>query len=65
MRIHVISDLHQVEHQPLLWIHGHIHHNSDYRVGDTRVIANPRAYPDKPNRGFIPDLTIDLEAVNA
>jgi Icc-related predicted phosphoesterase len=53
-----------LEHQPRLWIHGHIHHNSDYLIGETRVLANPRAYPDKPNRGFIPDLTVDVETVN-
>ena len=26
------------------WVHGHIHHHSDYLVGGTRIIANPRAY---------------------
>jgi predicted phosphodiesterase len=25
-----------------LWIHGHIHASSDYRIGDCRVICNPR-----------------------
>jgi Icc-related predicted phosphoesterase len=48
------------EFQPRLWIHGHIHHNNDYQIGSTRVLANPRAYPDSPNKGFIPDLTVDL-----
>jgi Icc-related predicted phosphoesterase len=27
-----------------LWIHGHIHHVSDYKVGGTRVVCNPRGY---------------------
>lgn len=27
-----------------LWIHGHMHDNSDYLVGDTRVICHPRGY---------------------
>jgi DNA repair exonuclease SbcCD nuclease subunit len=27
-----------------LWTHGHTHHNFDYMVGDTRVVANPRGY---------------------
>lgn len=49
------------EFQPRLWIHGHIHHNNDYQIGSTRVFANPRAYPDSPNEGFIPDLVVDLE----
>lgn len=48
------------EFQPQLWIHGHIHHNNDYKIGETRILANPRAYPDDPNKGFIPDLTVKL-----
>lgn len=27
-----------------LWTHGHIHSYSDYKVGATRVVANPRGY---------------------
>ena len=30
--------------QPDLWIHGHVHDSFDYRIGKTRVIANPRGY---------------------
>lgn len=26
------------------WCHGHMHSHSDYMIGDTRVIANPRGY---------------------
>lgn len=33
-----------VRHRPELWVHGHIHHASDYAVGDTRVVCNPRGY---------------------
>lgn len=51
------------EHQPQLWIHGHIHHSQDYRIGSTRILANPRAYPDEPNPGFIPDLVVTVEPV--
>ena len=49
------------EHQPQLWIHGHIHHNNDYRIGHTRILANPRAYPDDPNENFILDLVVEVE----
>lgn len=28
-----------------LWIHGHTHTTQRYRVGDTRVVCNPRGYP--------------------
>lgn len=27
------------------WVHGHIHNRSDYMIGSTRVVANPRGYP--------------------
>ena len=27
-----------------LWTHGHMHNSSDYMIGDTRIIANPRGY---------------------
>lgn len=49
------------QYQPQLWIHGHVHHNNDYQIGDTRILANPRAYPDDPNEGFIPDLVVEVE----
>jgi Icc-related predicted phosphoesterase len=26
------------------WVHGHMHNFTDYMIGDTRVIANPRGY---------------------
>ena len=26
------------------WVHGHMHNQSDYMVGDTRVLTNPRGY---------------------
>lgn len=30
------------ESKAKLWIHGHIHSHSDYTVGSTRILANPR-----------------------
>lgn len=27
--------------QPALWVHGHMHTSSDYRIGKTRVVCNP------------------------
>lgn len=38
------SDLSHVmeRFRPPLWIHGHVHEQRDYRVGDTRILANPR-----------------------
>lgn len=31
--------------QPKLWIHGHTHCSMDYKINNTRIIANPRGYP--------------------
>jgi hypothetical protein len=30
-----------------LWLHGHLHTASDYRVGRCRVVANPLGYARK------------------
>jgi Icc-related predicted phosphoesterase len=48
------------KHQPVLWVHGHIHHNNDYHIGQTRIISNPQAYPGEMNSFFNPELFIDL-----
>jgi Icc-related predicted phosphoesterase len=45
----------------VLWIHGHIHSASDYQIGATRIICNPRGYPDEPHTGFDPHLIITLD----
>lgn len=50
---------------PALWVHGHIHANRDYWVGNTRVVANPRGYPSRPgvreNPDFDPTFVVELE----
>jgi predicted phosphodiesterase len=43
-----------------LWVHGHLHTQQDYSIGNTRVICNPRGYPDERNKEFIPNLIIDI-----
>lgn len=43
-----------------LWIHGHIHSVSDYVLGATRVLANPRGYPREEILGFNPALVVDI-----
>jgi predicted phosphodiesterase len=43
-----------------VWIHGHVHTSSDYVLGGTRVICNPRGYPDEYNANFAPELTINV-----
>lgn len=34
-------------HEPALWVHGHTHHNVDYRIGATRVVSNQWGYPSE------------------
>jgi Icc-related predicted phosphoesterase len=34
---------------PNLWVHGHLHNKSDYMIGSTRVVSNPRGYPGEPS----------------
>jgi Icc-related predicted phosphoesterase len=47
--------------RPQLWVHGHIHSSSDYRIGTTRVVCNPRGYtPSHLNPDFDPALVIEL-----
>ncbi len=48
------------ETQPLLWIHGHIHTRADYTIGNTRVVCNPRGYPDEHNKTFNSELVIEI-----
>ena len=43
-----------------LVLHGHLHRQSDYRLGDTRVVCNPRGYPNQRNPSFVPDLVIEI-----
>ncbi len=44
---------------PRLWVHGHIHQAKDYKIGDTRVVCNPRGYPNEPT-GFNPELVVEV-----
>jgi len=46
--------------EALLWVHGHIHSQSDYQIGSTRVIANPRGYPNEEMTEFRPDFVIEV-----
>ena len=32
---------------PKLWVHGHTHEAFDYQLHNTRVVVNPRAYPNE------------------
>ena len=41
-----------------LWIHGHMHNHSDYVKGHTRIVCNPRGYP---NEQFAYDYNFSVE----
>lgn len=58
------SDLSALVRPPVnLWIHGHTHESMDYKIGDTRVVCNPRGYvPQEPNEHFNPALVVELTA---
>ena len=46
-------------YQPNLWVHGHMHNSSDYKLGKTRVLCNPRGYETfQRNMEFEPSLTV-------
>lgn len=40
------SDLSRLGGKASHWLHGHMHSSSDYDMGGTRVVANPRGYKD-------------------
>jgi Icc-related predicted phosphoesterase len=49
--------------QPALWLHGHTHDSFDYRIGSTRIVANPRGYVLKgqvENPRFDPGLVLEV-----
>lgn len=43
-------------HAPALWVHGHTHHNVDYSIGATRVVAHQWGYPKE-------NMTTDVKIV--
>jgi hypothetical protein len=44
-----------------LWIHGHNHGYSDYQIGKTRVLCNPKGYPHETGKnGFKPALVVSV-----
>ena len=63
-----VSDLGDVirRGRPEMWIHGHVHDGFDYRVGVTRLLANPKGYGPKrhgqspENRKFDPGLVVEV-----
>ncbi|MDQ0782438.1 metallophosphoesterase [Chryseobacterium sp. W4I1] len=48
------------EHQPLYWIHGHIHTPCRYSIGATEIICNPHGYIDEKYNGYEKELIIEV-----
>jgi len=60
-----VSDLRHIIDLADIWIHGHVHDSFDYRVGEARVIANPRGYARNLNMAGAPqDLKWENSAFN-
>lgn len=49
-----------LEHQPKMWIHGHIHEPKEYRIGQTQIICNPQGYIDELYNGYQKELILDI-----
>jgi predicted phosphodiesterase len=45
-----------------LWIFGHTHRTADLQVRGTRVLSNPRGYPQQPVPGFDPTCVTEVDA---
>ena len=43
-----------------LWIFGHSHVRFDERINGTRLVSNPRGYPDQPVPGFDARCTLEI-----
>ena len=44
----------------VLWTHGHVHNQHDYTIGSTRVVANPKGYPNETGVNFNDRLIIEV-----
>jgi len=57
------SSLERLMGRSAVWIHGHVHDSYDYRVEGTRVVCNPRGYPDRDMEPLNPlfDLSLMVE----
>lgn len=50
--INNLPDTHPLFQQVPLWVHGHTHSSFDYRVGNCRVVCNPRGYLQRHRDGL-------------
>lgn len=58
-----VTDLEELiqTYAPAAWCHGHTHVSRDYRVGDTRILCNPRGYAGyEANTAFSENYTFEV-----
>jgi predicted phosphodiesterase len=57
-----VCDMDEViaKHQPPLWVFGHTHTPGEWNIGDTRLVTNPRGYPNEQNLKYNPKLVFDV-----
>jgi len=49
--------------QVVLWTHGHTHHPFDYKIGETRIVCNPRGYENdgyNEDTGWNPNILLEI-----
>jgi len=49
--------------QIVLWTHGHTHHPFDYKIGETRIVCNPRGYENEgysEDSGWNPNILLEI-----
>jgi Icc-related predicted phosphoesterase len=49
-----------INNRPILWIHGHIHESQDYKIGNTRVVSNPRGYAFEESPSFRREFIVEV-----
>jgi len=48
------------KYTPSYWLHGHMHNNSDYQIGECRVLCNPKGYFGEENPAFKPTAVFEI-----
>ncbi len=49
-----------LEYEPDLWLHGHLHNSSSYKLGDCQIAWNPKGYSDELNPDFDSRLVVNV-----
>ncbi len=49
-----------LDNRPEVWVHGHMHNTSEYNIGDTKIICNPKGYYSENKAGYKTDLVIEI-----